>query len=423
MQLVQRFTRQIRRMTLVLAALLCAVLGGLVLRDTAQAQCLVEQEGGSCSAGYTLIGGPQSISGGSSSEEAVDHVFLPTSGQITHGDMVAMEAEAHKLLDDARTFRLDISPHNERPGFDAIVRQYNYDAGFEVEYEGGVTLAQRIEEADANLRLARDIYAFLAVYADLPRFRTSPDFVCPDDVEEDPFADNPPRDRCKFAARMRESLRENAYLHMIFGQQFAADALGLNFSADTVGAEALVLTEVKQLEMAVTQYDLALEVVQDGLRRGIGNGCYVSDFYTAAEWALLSRAVDGRQVALSEMAARKSYLDGYGVRKAEDDYRATSINQYINLIGTNGIAGRPPEERCTVADTGGEDPSNDMLAEMAIRMADTRLAYQNLQAGRNIFGYDVRFTPARPYHTPFGSNDKGLFEEAKDAAEYARELQ
>ncbi|MEZ4611715.1 MAG: hypothetical protein R2838_16000, partial [Caldilineaceae bacterium] len=156
MQIVQRFTRQIRRMTLVLAALLCAVLGGLVLRDTAQAQCLVEQEGGSCSAGYTLIGGPQSISGGSSSEEAVDHVFLPTSGQITHGDMVAMEAEAHKLLDDARTFRLDISPHNERPGFDRIVRQYNYDAGFEVEYEGGVTLAQRIEEADANLRLARD---------------------------------------------------------------------------------------------------------------------------------------------------------------------------------------------------------------------------------------------------------------------------
>ncbi|MEZ4718548.1 MAG: hypothetical protein R2851_21000 [Caldilineaceae bacterium] len=71
--------------------------------------------------------------------------------------------------------------------------------------------------------------------------------------------------------------------------------------------------------MAVTQYDLALEVVQDGLRRGIGNGCYVSDFYTAAEWALPPPWTAG--MALSEMAARKSYLDGYGVRKAEDDYR------------------------------------------------------------------------------------------------------
>ncbi|MEZ4557062.1 MAG: hypothetical protein R2854_11550 [Caldilineaceae bacterium] len=46
--------------------------------------------------------------------------------------------------------------------------------------------------------------------------------------------------------------------------------------------------------MAVTQYDLALEVVQDGLRRGIGNGCYVSDFYTGVRMGAEPGAVDGR---------------------------------------------------------------------------------------------------------------------------------
>ncbi|MEZ4580941.1 MAG: hypothetical protein R3A10_04685 [Caldilineaceae bacterium] len=93
---------------------------------------------------------------------------------------------------------------------------------------------------------------------------------------------------------------------MIFGQQFAADVLVSISSADTVGAEALVLTEVKQLEMAVTQSDLALEVVQDGLRRGIGNGCYVSDFYTAAEWALPPSC--GRQAGGAERNGRAQEL-------------------------------------------------------------------------------------------------------------------
>ncbi|MEZ4580942.1 MAG: hypothetical protein R3A10_04690 [Caldilineaceae bacterium] len=90
--------------------------------------------------------------------------------------MVAMEAEAHKLLNDARTFRLDIS-HNERPGFDAIVRQYNYDAGFEVEYEGGVTLAQRIEEADANLRSGTRHLRFPGGLCRSAALRASPDFI------------------------------------------------------------------------------------------------------------------------------------------------------------------------------------------------------------------------------------------------------
>ena len=46
-----------------------------------------------------------------------------------------------------------------------------------------------------------------------------------------------------------------------------------------------------------------------------------------------------------------------------------------------------------------------------------------MRDGRNIFGMDLRFTPARPYHTAFGSSDKGLWEQAKDAADLALQIQ
>ncbi|MEZ4610317.1 MAG: hypothetical protein R2838_08750 [Caldilineaceae bacterium] len=84
-------------------------------------------------------------------------------------------------------------------------------------------------------------------------------------------------------------------------------------------------------------------------------------------------------------------------------------------------AGRP-EERCTVADTGGEDPSNDMLAEMAIRMADTRSPTRTYRPGAT-FSATMYALPRAPYYTLFGSNDNGTAEEAQEAAEYARDLQ
>ncbi|MEZ4610319.1 MAG: hypothetical protein R2838_08760 [Caldilineaceae bacterium] len=95
----------------------------------------MEQEGGSCSAGYTLIGGPQSISGGSSWKKLLTMCFCPRPGR-SHTAIWWRWKRRRTSYSMTRTFRLDISPHNERPGFDAIVRQYNYDAGFEVEYGG-----------------------------------------------------------------------------------------------------------------------------------------------------------------------------------------------------------------------------------------------------------------------------------------------
>ena len=56
-------------------------------------------------------------------------------------------------------------------------------------------------------------------------------------------------------------------------------------------------------------------------------------------------------------------------------------------------------------------------------MLDTRESAREMRDGRNIFGMDVRLTPARPYRTPFGSIDKGLLDQAKEAAQLALQIQ
>ncbi len=60
---------------------------------------------------------------------------------------------------------------------------------------------------------------------------------------------------------------------------------------------------------------------------------------------------------------------------------------------------------------------------MTLNLIDTREKASEMRNGRNIFGMDVRFTPARPYHTSFGSSDKGLWEQSYDAANLALQIQ
>ena len=209
----------------------------------AQAACDPVRENESCSALYRLSGSVSAVAGRSEepggAQSAIDEPRLPTAGILIHEDHRLMESEARALLDKSKTFRQTISPHTERDDFDTIVAKFDYESGFDRTLPGqSKTLAQRIDEADQDLRRARNLYAFLAVYADEDRFRE--ENICGAAVLDDPIADPPVVDMCNFAARMRESVREAAYLRMIFGQQFTADAMGLHFSGnEIVGGEAL----------------------------------------------------------------------------------------------------------------------------------------------------------------------------------------
>ncbi|MFQ5593146.1 MAG: hypothetical protein ACE5HA_03255 [Anaerolineae bacterium] len=403
--------------------------------QSSNAACGPDQQSDYCSENYGLTGFPSAVGGRTSKPDAdfpaVDNPMVPAAGRLVYADHQRIEQEARTLLQANKQFREDISPHRDKPDFDQLVRQFDYASGFDRTLpDQSMTLQERIDQADRELRRARDLYAFLAVYADEARFRADrtswnePDnqaFNCPaQPVADDPIADPPVVDWCNFAARMRESVREVAYLRMIFGQQFTADALGLHFSGtEIVGGEAFVIDEVRKLQMALEQYQTAQVAVMEGLTRALGSGCYVSDFYSQAEWALVSRAVDGKERAQHHIAVRKSYLDVYGPVTAQQEYRAAAVDQYVKLIGTAGLASRDAGERCTL----GTRPDSAMLAEMVLRLLDTHQQSRTLRQGRNIFGLDVEFTPARPYRTAFGSNDTGILSEARRAAQHAKQLQ
>jgi hypothetical protein len=226
-----------------------------------------------------------------------------------------------------------------------------------------MTLQQRIDLADADLRQARDLYAFLAVYAPVARMRaddgTDPNNPGPNYKEqlcaqpEDPDPPDPAHtgqvldpviDWCNFPARLRQSVREAAYLRMIFAQQFMVDALGLHFSAGALlGGDAFVRQEVAKLQAAEYQYELTERGMREALEHPLGSGCLVSDFYTQSEWALLSSAAQSKEVAQHHIATRLSYLDiksdndiPRAQANAQDAFRTASTEGYLKMVSLAG---------------------------------------------------------------------------------------
>jgi hypothetical protein len=398
-----------------------------------------------CSTSYGLVGNSSTLnlpaSNNTPTQAHVDQAALLSSGPLFYPDYKVLETQARTLLDRSMKFRQDISPYRGINNFNDLVRHFDEKSGFSASYTdpvlGQLTLQHRIDLAVADLRQARNIYAFLTIYAPEARLRSDdgadPAFpgddykntLCakaenpsPPDPQHSGQVLDPVIDWCSFPARLRQAAREAAYLRMIFAQQFMVDALGLHFSAGTLlGGETFVRQEVAKLEAARYQFGLAQQELSEAFGFRLGSGCYLADFYTQTEWALLSRAAEGQLTTQHHIATRLSYLDINTIgdvpraqNAAIDTYRAGSTEAYVKLIGLSGLAT-------------GARPDGALVAEMTLTMLDTRSAARELRENRNVFGFDIRFTPARSYHTAFGSTDKGLWEQAKEAADLALQIQ
>ena len=387
---------------------------------------------------------------------AISAPSAPAAGALVYPDFVQLEREARAKLKRGLDARQALSPYQGNLEFSQYVTKFDYQAGWTRNYTGTtpysetLTLIGLIDMADQDLREARDMYAYLAVYAPEYHFRADADYItttlpgyteplcgAPDKENPDPpdpinsgLVLDPVIDWCNFPARMRQSVREAAYLRMIFGQQFMADALGLQFSGTTLlGAENAVRQEVARLRAAKYQYELAESGVNEALDRNLGSGCYVSDFFTQSEWSLLSRAIEGQETAQHHLAVRLSYLDvpqqpdgpqqtrNAGIKAL----RVTSTNGYIKLIGMAGLsAGQSTGAGCAK----GTRPDGALAAEMALNLAETRRQAHEMTDGRNVFGFDVTFTPARRYTGGVcGSDTAGLYQDALCAAQLAQQLQ
>ena len=310
---------------------------------------------------------PVSVDSVPSGAPAITAPSAPAFGALVYTDFVQLEAQARVRLKRGMEARLALSPYQGNLEFSEYVTKFDYEAGWTRDYTGTtpysetLTLMDLINKADQDLREARDMYGYLAVYAPEHRFRADVAYITtmlgyavplcgvvdkenpdPADPAHSGLVLDPVIDWCNFPACLRQSVREAAYLRMIFGQQFMADALGLQFSGTTLlGAENAVRQEVARLRAAKYQYGLAESGLTEALDRNLGSGCYISDFFRQSEWSLLSRAVEGQETAQHHLAVRLSYLDvpqdPDGPRQTRDTgvetLRAATMNGYIHLVG------------------------------------------------------------------------------------------
>ncbi len=404
----------------------------------------------------------------------------PPFGSLVYDpDLVEVEKQARAALRRGLEMRQSIDPYQFGNDFNSFVRTLDATSGFDTTYQGSTpyngsspkTLNEIIIAAETDLRLARDMYAFLLVYAPEAtvgspiRFRADPRYTAggdgsqgaewvdnwngvnkalcdpayPEELlpEADPQTNPgevlPPKiDWCNFHARFRQSVREAANIRMIYGQEFKVDALGVNFSGAIFGGEAFVVKEVAKLRAAKYQFEQAENLIAEGLERTVGSGCMISDLYTQTEWALLSRAAEEQGNVRFLIATRLSYLGAPGVNpaqpqaEAQANLRSSAIDQYIKLAGISGLAERQ-NGNCIA----GASPDADLISDMAANILETQRAARELAAGRNIFGFDVTMTPARFYksdvaldcNTQSNQGARGLWDQAKCEAEAARVLQ
>lgn len=451
-----------------LAVLMLGLLSSAVMpiRVAYADDCVIAPQSDFCEGSYRLVGTISPVSGRTTSQgpnpdpqgvaydQAIESPLLPSAGQLIYVDFKQIETEARTKLERGLTMRESISPYKQENDFNTHLRNLDYAAGWDqvypgtTPYEDTLTFIQVVNSVEKDLTEARDLYAFLVVFAPEARFRNDGDYnssLCGITDKEDPNpADpafsgqvlDPVIDWCNFRARLRQSVREAANVRMILGQEFMVDALVRNFSSDFQGVDDFVKEEVARLRAAHHQYEKAEQFLTGGLKRVIGNGCSVSDFYTQTEWSLLSRAIELQGTTQYHIATRLSYLDISSPQSvpqaqavAQKTFRRSANDGYIKLIGLVGMAGNQPiaeRSHCEI----GEHPQGDLVAEMALNLLETKRQSSEMAAGRNIFGFDVTFTPARPYKSSTARGcdtnavgNRGLWDEAKCSADLAAKLQ
>jgi hypothetical protein len=102
---------------------------------------------------------------------------------------------------------------------------------------------------------------------------------------------------------------------------------------------------------------------------------------------------------------------------AEIDFRKAAIDQYLDLALMANLS--TGETQCQH----GTQPDSSLVAKMQADLLATRQNLMEMKAGRNVFGFDVSFTPARPYLTAPGSTDTGLWDQAWAEATLAKTIQ
>jgi hypothetical protein len=183
-------------------------------------------------------------------------------------------------------------------------------------------------------------------------------------------------------AGMLEVTRELANVHLIFGNEFMVDVLRAPFSA-SADSQQLIQDELKTLERARRQYELAIDQFFYALNTNLGDGTTLADHFTKREYATFSAASQQLVQMLTETAKRNRILG-----KDQEALRllgASFNSQYLQALA---LASQQ-QDRAAFLQGGGWDILNNL--EQLVQLS------QALRDGLNPLGYDASYVPLKPF--------------------------
>ncbi len=183
-----------------------------------------------------------------------------------------------------------------------------------------------------------------------------------------------------------EATREIANIHLIFGNEFLVDALDYRFSGDAVNADLILAQEIAQLEQALQQFTMAVDVLAHAFNADFGgpSGAYIGDYFTNREFELFGITSERMVMAIGEIANRHRQLG------REDEalaiYAQAFTEQYVQALA---LAYKAAERDANFLNNGGW--------EMMTNLSQLGAQAQAIHDGINPFGFKDDYVPLQTY--------------------------
>ncbi|MBN2005134.1 MAG: Ig-like domain-containing protein [Anaerolineae bacterium] len=203
------------------------------------------------------------------------------------------------------------------------------------------------------------------------------------------------------------STREIANIHMIFGNEFLADANDFTFSSSgsSSATSGIIGEELKQLGYARQQFELATDVLADAFNADIGGpfGVHIGDYFGVPDFDLFGIVSERLTEALDQIAQRYRLLGQDD--KAAALYAEAAQDQYLLILALDAEA----EERgVSFYDNGGWQMLQNI--EYLNQQASA------VQAGLDPFGFEATYVPWQTYDNLLGLSRTLLNDAEQDAA-------
>jgi hypothetical protein len=182
------------------------------------------------------------------------------------------------------------------------------------------------------------------------------------------------------------STREIANIHMIFGNEFLADANDFTFSASATGGEKIIEEELRQLGYARQQFELATDVLADAFNADIGGpfGVHIGDYFGVSEFDLFGIVSQRLTEALDQIAQRYRLLGQDD--KAAALYTEAAQDQYLLILA---LATEADERDVSFYENGGW--------QMLQNIEHLNKQASAVQEGLDPFGFEPTYVPWQTY--------------------------